>query len=444
MSDLHFHGIWRMDWGLGNPNKTAALIALLMVAIWGLGYIRKWGFWAALLPFTGLGVCLIHTMSRGGLIALFAGLVPLIITAPRPWPRNRVIALVMVSWIIIGTSVYLNAHLRYEQGLFQEDHSITNRFQIWKTAPRMMADAPGGWGLGNSGDAYMQWYQPLSSKEGYRTLVNSHFTWLVEMGWPLRLAYLFGWGVVLQLCWPGREARWFALPLGIWITLAVAAAFSSVAESPFLWIVPLVGLLVVLVCRIRMNQWPSWHQWLLLATGSIGLYGLILLSGLHQPSLVHRSEATLVFGNESPTLWILPDEKILGKMMGREIRRKTKDEFGETPSTLGVILDPAHLPSLKDCAVMVVGRPASSEVLKHVFQNASSILLVNPKFLPQEVSMRTAHPPLELVLGEFSESSPAMEWEKIATPRMLQGVGDYVPNWTSLLKPVHKESAKSL
>jgi len=46
-----------MDWGLGNPNKTAALIAMLMVAVWGLACFRKWGFWAALTLFTGLGIC---------------------------------------------------------------------------------------------------------------------------------------------------------------------------------------------------------------------------------------------------------------------------------------------------------------------------------------------------------------------------------------------------
>lgn len=41
MSDLHFHGIWRMDWGLGNPNKTGALIAILMVAVWMLTLLRR-------------------------------------------------------------------------------------------------------------------------------------------------------------------------------------------------------------------------------------------------------------------------------------------------------------------------------------------------------------------------------------------------------------------
>jgi hypothetical protein len=70
MNDIFFNGTWRMDWGFGNPNKTAAFIAILMIAVWILAYIHKWGFWIALVAFTGLGICLIHTMSRGGLVAL--------------------------------------------------------------------------------------------------------------------------------------------------------------------------------------------------------------------------------------------------------------------------------------------------------------------------------------------------------------------------------------
>ena len=74
MNEIFFNGVWRMDWGLGNPNKTAALIATLMVGLWGLAYVRKWGFWVALAGFTALGFCLVHTFSRGGLVALFVGL----------------------------------------------------------------------------------------------------------------------------------------------------------------------------------------------------------------------------------------------------------------------------------------------------------------------------------------------------------------------------------
>src|ERR1700734_2850965 len=99
--NTYFQGVWRMDWGLGNPNKTAALIAILMIAIWVIAYLHKWGFWVALVPFTALGVCLIHTVSRGGIVALGIGLTAVVCTIPTPWPIQKIVALVACFWVIV-------------------------------------------------------------------------------------------------------------------------------------------------------------------------------------------------------------------------------------------------------------------------------------------------------------------------------------------------------
>ena len=102
----------------------------------------------------------------------------------------------------MGASIFLQAHKRYGQGVATEDRSISNRFELWKAAPTMMVDAPSGWGGGKSGQAYMNWYQPLDQHEAYRTLVNSHLTWLVELGWLGRFVYLTGWFTVFLMCFP--------------------------------------------------------------------------------------------------------------------------------------------------------------------------------------------------------------------------------------------------
>ena len=153
MEDIFFNGIWRMDWGLGNPNKTAALIAELMVAVWLLAYARKWGFWVTLGFFVVLGGCLIHTFSRGGLLAAFAGLITLIAFIPRPWPLPRIMTIGVSGLAILAFAIYLNAHERYGQGVIEEDRSIINRAELWRATPAMMVAAPGGWGIGNSGKA---------------------------------------------------------------------------------------------------------------------------------------------------------------------------------------------------------------------------------------------------------------------------------------------------
>ncbi len=232
MEGFFFKGVWRMDWGLGNPNKTAALIVGLMIGLWALAYMRRWGFWVALAGFTGLGIGLIHTFSRGGFVALICGVAPLLLWAPRPWAARRIVGVVVAVWCIVGFAVYLQAHERLGQGVVRNDPSISNRLDLWKYAPVMMRDAPGGWGFGNSGKAFVDWYQPLDRVESYRTMVNNHLTWLVELGWPGRFLYLACWGAISVLCWPSAQARWLAIPFGIWLALFVSATFSSVAEEP--------------------------------------------------------------------------------------------------------------------------------------------------------------------------------------------------------------------
>jgi hypothetical protein len=414
-----------MDWGLGNPNKTGALIAILMVAVWFLVLWRRGGFWVALALFTGLGICLIHTMSRGAVIALFAGLIPLIMAAPRPWGRGKVVGVVVAVWVIVGASLYLNAGERLGQGIVQEDRSITNRFMVWKTAPQMMVDAPSGWGISNSGSAYMQWYQPLSSHESYRTLVNSHLTWLVELGWPLRVAYLFGWGAVLLLCWPGGVSRWLAIPLGVWITFLVAAAFSSVAESPWIWIVPGASLIAVLGYRIRCKVWLAGKLWLIPIGVSLLICGVLALIGARHPSMVHKQSGGIICGEGKPQIWILADSKVMGTQWGRTLRKLSQ----KSPICLGVVLDGGRRPSLKGEHLVIAGSPLPVGKLAEVMAEAGMVTLVNPRFRPQEVGFDPARMNVELVVGEFSDSPAVAVWKEKLPGKILPGVGDYLPDW---------------
>jgi hypothetical protein len=256
-SKLFFHGVWRMDIGFGNPNKTATLFAMLMVAAWAFLNIRRWGYWGALGLFTFFGFCLVHTFSRGGMCAAFVGVGVMLFTYPKRWYRFQLIGVGVALTIIAAASLQLGATRRYAQGLLQEDLSITHRLAIWKEVPRMMVDAPEGWGGGESGRAYMEWYQPLSRFEEYRTLVSSHLTWLVELGWPFRLGYVFAWLLILRLCWPSPATPVRSIGLGIWTAFGISGLFSSVAESRLLWILPGMSLFAILLERIAKGCWPQ-------------------------------------------------------------------------------------------------------------------------------------------------------------------------------------------
>ncbi len=438
MEGFFYKGIWRMDWGFGNPNKTAAFIATLMVAVWALAFIRRGGFWPALLLFTGLGVCLIHTFSRGGLIAVFAGLALVAWKLPRPWAWKKIVAISLSIWAMMGCSIYLQAHERYGQGLAQEDRSITHRLQIWKMAPRMMVDAPTGWGLGHAGKAYMQWYQPLDRHEEYRTLVNSHLTWLVEMGWPLRFFYVLAWFVIFILCWPSKACRWRVIPLGIWMTFATAALFSSVAESPWLWIVPGVALFVVLAHRIQSRAWPRLAIWLVPPAAAGFVLAVFFLFG-RGDSMIRGSSDQVIVGRGESQRWLVADENTFGRNYGKKLREALSfEESGK--NTVGTVGSIGALGDISGKTVILGGSIAGQDKarMQTLLTTAQKVILINPSCFPTEWNLSKENATrVEVVFGEFSQSSAADAWAQVVSIRRIEGAGDFLPHWPEIVLTSH-------
>lgn len=416
-----------MDWGLGNPNKTAALIACLMVGLWILAYFQKWAFWMALIGFTGLGICLVHTFSRGGFVALVVGLVPVLWMAPRPWPWKQIAGVVAAVGVIMGFSIYLHAHERVAQGLVQEDRSVTNRLDLWSYAPTMMLDAPGGWGIGNSGKAFMEWYQPLDRNETYRTMVSSHLTWLVEFGWPGRLLYFSGWMAIFAICLP--SSRWLAVPCGVWLAFLVSAAFSSVAEEQWLWIVPGLFLLGALSWRLRTSVWPAPVAWLALPVTA--LLALLAVTFTSQNSEIRKEGSKTFMGEGKPTVWVVMDESVLGSSSGKLLRRYQKESAG---LCIGIVRDLQDLPDVSGTMVILTGQfaaePAEADFTR--LAEADSILLVNPSVFRQEVS-GIVHKRLVIVVGDFAQSAAADSWMPGNRSLSLPGTGVFVPDWPTKL-----------
>jgi hypothetical protein len=318
--DTYFKGVWRMDWGMGNPNKTAVLVAMLMIGIWSIVYFRNDFFWAVLLLFAGLSICLVHTFSRGGILAACMGFVTVIAHAPRPWPQWRTLGVLVAIGIVVATFLDLNAEQRFTQGIVTEDRSISNRIELWKSAPRMIMDAPNGWGLGNAGQAYIEWYQPLGHRETYRTLVNSHLTWLVEFGWPLRILYLLGWTGIFAVCWPVADVRWTAVPFGIWVTFAIGAFFSSVAEAPCLWILPGISFLPVIFYRFKCGG-ASIYRCLAAPVATVVGIGVLSIIAENTGGLPLRCEnGVVIVGHGVPMVRVVTSATVFGRYPGRRLR----------------------------------------------------------------------------------------------------------------------------
>jgi hypothetical protein len=429
--ETYFHGIWRMDWGLGNPNKTAALIAILMVAVWWLASIRRFGFWTALTLFTGLGVCLIRTFSRGGLVALAIGLLPLLWKSARPWPRRKIVAVMISIWIMIGAAVLWEAHERLGQGVAQEDKSITNRLELWMVVPRMMVDAPSGWGLGNAGKTYSQWYQPVERGEDYRTLVNSHLTWLVEFGWLFRLFYIGGWLAAFVLVWPRMSRPWTVIPFGIWLCFGTAAWFSSVAESIWIWIVPALSGMAALLYRLKDHAWPRLRTWVTVGVGAVIILAVLFAAGTTTRVISISGSSTGVrLGAGKSFVNVLVNTKVMGQQYGKAIRQtldRGANRWWEVSETVNGL-------SAMEGIVFVCGGNVDSKewpALKGRIGKSARTIILNPHFLPEQVGLTDGDAPKVTVLfGEFSQSPALSAWDSFA-PQRIAGAGDFLPDWAT-------------
>ncbi len=421
-----------MDWGFGNPNKTATLIALIMIAVWLLGYVHRWGFWTALALFTGFGFCLILTESRGGLVALMIGGLIVLAWTPRPFPPWRLVSLLVACCALAIFAFVIHAQSRYVQEFSGEDRSVDNRLLIWEQVPTMIHDAPNGWGLGRSGDAYMQWYQPITRGEGYRTLVNSHLTWLTELDWPGRIVYVSAWAAIFIIVWPSSGQRWFSVPLGIWIAFAICASFSSVAEARSLWMIPLSALASVVTARFRYSLWPKTDVWLWGSLASSAMVAAIFLVGTlpSPPSSIHCPQPGVVtLGTASPRIWIVaPSRSVLGEHYGHEVRRgfAANTTFNETG--LGIVSSLKNAPA-NQTLVFSGQVPSAWETLHPI-----RIILINPKPPSTEtLQALLANPSITVIVGEFSQnedywSEQAQDHPNIKL-QLVPGSEDYIPNW---------------
>ena len=513
-----YEGVQRLDF-LGNPNKTAALIAMAMVAVWALPFVfRRGGFWVALCLFIPLGICLMHTFSRGGVVAALSGLGVMLacycngvrlaaarrascrergprrigelhdsefqrtgeaedvqrtcasckstLGVRRRDARRYFIAVSLAALVISFSAVFLQAHQRFTQGT--EDHSIRNRLVIWKEASAMMRDAPSGWGFGNSGKAFMEWYQPLDSLETYRTLVNSHLTWLVEMGWMGRFLYVSAWLLVLMLCLPMRnKAPWMSVCLGIWIAFFMAAIFSSVAECVWLWVLPVCALIAAIVARIKEFRIQSsvvsrnnvaarwfWNATLrfarlredaqpyhadasleaqskiqnlkskILLPLCLSLVGaavvLAIFVACAHDSSVRKGKGYVVYNSSADEIawWVLPDTRVTGSMPGRVLRGS--NEMHE----IAIAESFDTLPHKLDGMKLAVAGKATLELVDKDLSRLKSLVLLNPEIATEEIVSLPIN--VKIYIGEYS-SHQRMD------AIIVKGASVFLSDWPALL-----------
>ena len=288
-----------------------------------------------------------------------------------------------------------------------------------------------GWGVGNAGEAYMGWYQPLRSHERYRTLVSSHLTWLVELGLWGRMAYCAGWLLMLGWCFRRWRQKDDPLPLAVWLSFGIAATFSSVAESPVLWLVPAAVAIPVIVDFAR--DFGNGKRLALLAAASVwgALLPLAMMwmgsaESAKRADRVSLLDDVLFFGKGRPQTWIVKDLSVMGGgAYGRALRLYAQEA---TNATCGIVSELADVPSdVRRLVLCGAAADCGAERLER-FDKLKELRVLSPKS-PDNWLNATSSVPIRVYCGEFSPRCPSADHPRLS---VVNWNGEYLTHWPEL------------
>ncbi len=470
--DYYFGDQLRWTYGFDNPNKAAALIASMLPLLWLLvagpfsirKQVVKWLCLAAGSAVFCAGWWLIFkTYSRGGLLAagvgcLFAVMSPLyhrwrLPMGMRP-VRSRTRWLMAASLCVVIAALFVSTRAaeRSVAWVGQHEGSVDNRLALWQGGLRMIAENPWGVGAGSSGRAYMQWYEPLDLTAGYRTMVNSFLTYLVERGLAVFGLTILAAAILWTLTGPGKKRETMPIVAGALrgsiVAFAVAGYFSTTMENPWLWIPPGVSLFVLLTLRVRrariaakmplrpgasarpsllMVHPPAFILYPLAFILSLYVAGLLL--DRNQPLTIHLSadpdapvEVTVRGEPGARELTVYPDSAVLGPDYGKLLRKLALD----THTSIRLINGTGVVAG---GPAMLVGAAASRI---HV-EKGSVLILVAPGRMDEDGArqlLRDAKRVI-LLLPSYDEDGRVAFWQDSAAAlassrlhqRILEGVG---------------------
>lgn len=421
----YFNGVERWQLWFDNPNKAAILLVeLIILSIWLLCRKGNLSYFCGLILMLISMFSMFHTLSRGGYIACCVG-ISFAIRKGIVLSRNKKIFLVTAVVVLALAAVYLGVHRRCAHGIVDKDISIQNRFNLWSSASKMFYAAPSGWGLGTSGDAYMNWFQSLDSHEKYRTLVNSHLTWIVEFGWCFGWFYFWAWGTVLVIGWKIRKSIDGGLLIGEYACLFVGGFFSSVLESLWVWIVPITTL-ATLARIVKRALLPNLACFLKTGILSLMLICGLLISSFAEPSYIKKSHAKITIGTGKPIIALYPDEDVLGgKNYGRELRNAIKKHGG----SVHVFTEDIEIPVVANLIVLCGRECAKVNLFTKAYPN-KKILLISPSLESESFTAKSTN--IHLWIGDLSEAVAKIT-ENETQITVFPGVDRYIPQWADMM-----------
>ncbi|HEV2762598.1 MAG TPA: O-antigen ligase family protein [Pyrinomonadaceae bacterium] len=241
-----------------HPNNLARIFALGLLALVGLTYARRQALlrprylaWPAVAL---VGVALVQTGSRGGLLALGAGLSVFVLGGGSLWSkaRNLVgVGAVALFFVFVGVQSEVTRG-RFEKTL--EEGDLARREEIYPSAWRMFREKPLlGWGGVTS--TYELGSRLGHPEEESKNPHNLILYALVSAGLAGTLPLLAGLAMCARAAWRSRRGAHGVLPLVLAVAVLTANMSSLWLFNKLHWLVMAYALASVSYCRLPIGGW---------------------------------------------------------------------------------------------------------------------------------------------------------------------------------------------
>lgn len=438
---------WRDRFSLWyrNPNAAGALLAQIALLALGLAAYasKRWRLVGAV-AFAAAVFAVAMTESRSAMLGLAAGAGAVALSKMRSLASVRGVLALLALAGAVALAVWSSGYAeRFTAKMFREGYDQLSRLPIWSEVPRMVVGAPDGWGAGNSGRAYMDWFQPLSRSHTVATLIGSHFTFLAEHGWFARIACMAAWAGGLALLAMSALRCANALPLAVWGAFFVALAFNTIHAEWTLWVLP-TALLVHVLCRRGRGGLRARHfvcSLLLGALFSAAAAAALLHFGANstgRPTVAGGRDFAIVGGEKAET-WVVRDDFVMAggymALAGKDIRRWRANH--PDAAALGVADDVAAVPGDAK-KVLFVGKSceaflADREGFLAGHREVEKIVFVSPPFGWR----KCAEIPKDgvdflFVAGEYANRAFGAGDAPPPWVNVVAGCALYIPDWMEL------------
>lgn len=421
----------RLDWfgyGISSANRTAAFIACLIIATFSLFQINN-----KIIKIFGYGLSLVlfyflsKTESRGALVALLVASCSFIIFSRVKF--NRITFCAVLLWIVFAYIISSQGNLnkRVENMVTLQSSSANCRAEIYLSGLKMLTDAPNGVKVDKSPvEIYMKWYQNPDDSEIYLSMINSHLEVMCKYGIEIRLLYILGWIAILGMLLPTIRNTFDSALFSIWICFGISATFSNVMNYWVLWIVPTIALIFgIYRQRHKLNN-KNFYV-------GIVFISLLVLSILYITSAVLTQTSNLdikkngdvIVGNSAKIALLFPVERTLGTHYGSELSNWSKKH--------NTSIFVSENPTYDNFSKIIVCGSSTIDISKF---NTKSMLFLNT---PIPIG-NYRNKKITAIVGRFTDWRIRQEWEILANSNknvsliILEGVGDYIPDWTRFLK----------